>query len=138
MSPRPISSMIRTWFHGEGGGELDTNVMMQLHAKLARRILFFVPLCPGQDSEGFRYHWGVRYSKRQNAGGRGFIYGDIHYPLNNAIGETLYNLIKITDATASIVAGYSMGAYEAWLLAALHPQVITILIAAAGYGYGYV
>lgn len=125
------------WLHGaDGGCDMRNGDLVNMQQRLGRRTFFFAPKSPQPDSEGYRFFWGVRYTKAQNKGDKGFIFGELHKPYLEAFCETVRELSEEVGALAILVCGYSMGGFGAWQLGSHKPELFTALVPIAGYGMG--
>lgn len=125
------------WLHGaDGMGTLQTNHMVNMQRKMHRRCFFFVPTSPKPSSDGYRFNWGVRFTKAENRNDWGFIYGEMHAPYLLAFCKQVMATSEQVGAIANIISGYSMGGFGAVQLAAFAPGIFTAAIPVAGYGIG--
>lgn len=125
------------WLHGaDGGSELPTTDMATMHRHIGHRVFFLVPQSPKPSFGGYRFYWGVRYTKAQNKNGFGFIFGDICDEYLDVFTQVVRELAVEVGACRTIIAGYSMGGFGAYHIGGHAPDVFDAVISFAGYGIG--
>lgn len=124
------------WLHGGDMGDIPLKYLSTMHRRLGRHVFFLVPLSPKPSAEGLRFFWGCSYTKSQNKGGLGFIFGEMHSEFLDSMTALVRDLRAECQAEKVVVMGYSMGGFGALQFGSHAPDLYDVVVTAAGYGMG--
>lgn len=116
--------------------DIDPQILLAMQQRIGKRIFFFVPMCPKENSDGSGLYWGVAYDKSENKGGRGFIFGHLHHEFMAALSQRIRAFVRQFQPEKVLLCGYSMGGFGVWTLGAHAPDLFDAVVSAAGYGVG--
>lgn len=128
--------LLVVWLHGADMGDIPAQDLAVMHKRLRRHCVFLVPLSPKAASDGLRFSWGLGYTKAQNKGGLGFVYGTQHEAFLRDLASAIMELKEEVHAAGVYSMGYSMGGFGVYQLASFMPALFDAAVAVAGYGQG--
>jgi dienelactone hydrolase len=129
-------TLLFVWLHGADGAEISVSDLQRIHGHLQRSTYFLVPMNPNRSEDGYRFNWGVRFTKGQNKSSLGFVFGEMHEPYLEDTCKLVRSVARRVGAAHVCASGYSMGGLGVYQLAVHDPSTFDVVIPVAGYILG--
>jgi len=124
------------WLHGQDNVHLDSHDMQTMQRRIGRRLFCLVPRNPELYGGSKRFLWGLGYTRVQNRGGLGFVFGELDIGFLDAMCGLVQESSQATGAKQVVICGYSMGGFGAYQLGSHSPTLFDVVISVAGHGKG--
>lgn len=129
-------TVLFVWMHGADNSDIPASDLLRIGERMRHHTHFLVPMSPKVSPDGYRFNWGLRFTKAQNKDGLGFIYGEMHEPYLNDLCDLVRSVREEVCAERVCVCGYSMGGFGVYQVIAHDPEAFDVAVPIAGYVQG--